>query len=48
MKFIIAFVGILAVAAALPVAPSDANTKNDAVVLKYTNDNIGIGHYTFG
>lgn len=44
MKFIIAFAAILTVAAALPTA---TNTDKDAVVLRYENDNIGVGHYNY-
>lgn len=41
MKFALVFAAILAVALALPVDPKDAT------VLKYENDNIGIGGYNW-
>lgn len=44
MKFIIAFAALVAVAAALPAYKTEAEVPQ---VLRYDNDNIGVGHYNF-
>lgn len=41
MKFIIVFASVLAVAFAAPVGDSEAE------ILRYDNDNIGIGEYNW-
>lgn len=46
MKFIIAFAAVLAIAAALP-ATHYTQVPADATVLRYDNDNIGVGHYNY-
>lgn len=43
MKFVIAFAAVLAVAAAFPATNSIDTPK----VLRYVNDNIGVGHYNY-
>lgn len=44
MKFALVFAAIFAVAVAGPISPVD---HKDATVLKYENDNIGVGGYKY-